>query len=499
MIPFNTYSIYELVAVMILAPLAVVFFLFYWKFGRQILDLLAAFIITCFTIVCLLVFLVDNIAPTGTNSYTISGASEASLSYVRVMYVVGLFALAFQMHFVLRYCNVRNFLSRHIWMVYALLILLTPIIWSKWFFQQRTVPLSSQSSWVCAAPWYPHVGPLMLFYIGIWLTILTIMLVSLYRPVSQTRETVNHYFNRIGMFRLLFVIGGVGGLLDIVFGSVGWVGITILPITAVCVAVILSNAMVRDRLDTERKRQHLDREMELASRIQRGLLPQTPPVIERFELAGWSHPANHTGGDTYDFVPLSDGQWMITLGDASGHGMGPALVIAETRALLRAISRGFTRPSLILYETDQILSVDLIEDMFVTCFVGVLDTTTNMLTFASAGQGPILFFDRSAERFSEIRPTVPPLGISLIPKPGNGDLKQQFNIGDLLVLVSDGFYETFNRQGEMFGIQRLKESLLRHCNLPGAEMIASVRGDVNCFVEATDHPDDLTMVVLQRF
>ncbi|MCK4626567.1 MAG: PP2C family protein-serine/threonine phosphatase [Phycisphaerae bacterium] len=463
------------------------------------MDLLAAFIITCFTIICLLTFLVDNVVPTGTNSYAISGAGEASLSCTRAMYAVGLFTLAFQMHFVLRYRNMRNFLSRHIWLVYALLILPTPFVWSKWFLQQRTEPLSSQSSWVCAVPWFPHFGPLVLLYIGIWLTVLTIMLVLLYRPVSQARETVNHFFKRIGAFRLSFVIGGVGGLLDAFLGGANWAGITIIPITAVFVAVILSTAMVMDRLDTERKQQHLDREMELASRIQRGLLPQTPPVVDRFELVGWSHPANHTGGDTYDFVPLSDGQWMITLGDASGHGMGPALVIAETRALLRAISRGFTCPSLILYEADQILSVDLIEDMFVTCFVGVLDTTTNMLTFASAGQGPILFFDRSAERFSEIRPTVPPLGISLVPKPGNGNLKQQFNIGDLLVLVSDGFYETFNRQGEMFGIQRLKESLLRHCNLPGAEMIASVRGDVNCFVEATDHPDDLTMVVLQRF
>ncbi len=75
--------------------------------------------------------------------------------------------------------------------------------------------------------------------------------------------------------------------------------------------------------------------MKIARDIQRGLLPSEAPRICSFDVAGFFAPADETGGDTYDFLALPDGRWMLLVADASGHGIGPALVIAETRATLR--------------------------------------------------------------------------------------------------------------------------------------------------------------------
>ena len=85
------------------------------------------------------------------------------------------------------------------------------------------------------------------------------------------------------------------------------------------------------------QKQQMERAMAIARDIQRGLLPDEAVTACGFDVAGFTQPADQTGGDIYDFMRLPDGRWMILVADASGHGIGPALVIAETRAMLRAL------------------------------------------------------------------------------------------------------------------------------------------------------------------
>ena len=115
------------------------------------------------------------------------------------------------------------------------------------------------------------------------------------------------------------------------------------------------------------------REFSLARTIQQGLLPKAPPVLPGLEIAGASHPAQETGGDYFDFIPMPDGHWGIAIGDASGHGIGPALLIAETRAYLRAFALTHADPGQVLDSVNQRLVEDITADYFVTLFLARLD------------------------------------------------------------------------------------------------------------------------------
>src|SRR5262249_19171050 len=114
-----------------------------------------------------------------------------------------------------------------------------------------------------------------------------------------------------------------------------------------------------ERRHAERVVHARDREFSLAHTIQQGLLPKAPPVLPGLASAGISHPAQETGGDYFDFIPMSDGHWGIVIGDASGHGIGAALLVAETRAYLRALALTNTDPGQILDSVNQRLVEDI--------------------------------------------------------------------------------------------------------------------------------------------
>ena len=140
----------------------------------------------------------------------------------------------------------------------------------------------------------------------------------------------------------------------------------------------------------------MERAMQIARDIQRGLLPKEPPEIPGYDVAGLSDPADETGGDTFDFIHLPSGQWAFVIADATGHGIGPALVIAETRAMLRACAHHSKADSAsvtqILNTVNYLLAHDLGGGNFVTCFMGIFDPESNEMTYASAGHGPMIFY-----------------------------------------------------------------------------------------------------------
>src|SRR5262249_26382920 len=111
-----------------------------------------------------------------------------------------------------------------------------------------------------------------------------------------------------------------------------------------------------------------EREFSLARTIQQGLLPKASPVLPRLEIGGVSLPTQETGGDYFDFIPASEGQWGIAIGDASGHGIGAALLMAETRAYVRAFVLTRTEPGQVLDCVNQRLVEDVTTDHFVTLF-----------------------------------------------------------------------------------------------------------------------------------
>jgi len=246
------------------------------------------------------------------------------------------------------------------------------------------------------------------------------------------------------------------------------------------------------------EKQRIERDLNLARDIQQGLLPAHAPDIRGFDVAGWNKPADQTGGDCFDYFRLDDGTLALTIADATGHGIGPALMIAECRALFRATASLSQNLHAIVGKVNDLLCIDLPDDRFVTAFFGLLSPDAGRLSFISAGQGPLLKYERATDAVSELRANGVPLGI--MPEIDFGEAATfDMKVGDMMVLVTDGFFEWCNAEREPFGVERLNEIIRSHRDASSSEIIRAMYSDVTAFV-GPDQPqdDDLTAVIIKR-
>ena len=188
---------------------------------------------------------------------------------------------------------------------------------------------------------------------------------------------------------------------------------------------------------------------------------------------------------------------MFMLGDATGHGVGPALVSAETRALMRSTASLTGNMSEIIQLVNRLLAQDLPGNRFTTAFLGILDTVGHNLVYASAGQGPILFYDSQKNQVDLLEVTGIPLGIMadfeydvVAPRP--------LRSGDIIALLTDGFYEWANPAGELFGADRASQIVLANASLPAGKILEAVHSEVRKFVQGTRQTDDLTAIIIKR-
>lgn len=246
------------------------------------------------------------------------------------------------------------------------------------------------------------------------------------------------------------------------------------------------------------QKQKMERAMQIAQEIQQALLPKEAPRMDGFEVAGFSKPADETGGDTYDFMMLPSGQCMFTVADATGHGIGPALIIAEARAMLRAqcYASENPQPDTILSATNDLLASDLTDGRFVTCFFGLLDPSASKLTYVSAGHGPNLFYHASEDRFDEEGATGLPMGV--MEGMPFGAMEHTFCAGDFALIMTDGFFEAIGPDGDEFGVHRVMDLLRKHRREPAGEMIAHLYAAVKAFTEGKPQADDLTAILLRK-
>lgn len=250
-------------------------------------------------------------------------------------------------------------------------------------------------------------------------------------------------------------------------------------------------------LDQFAEKRRIERDLGIARSIQQGLLPRENPSVPGFDVAGWSRPADETGGDFFDFLPLDDGRLALAIADATGHGIGPALVSVEARALFRAVAGGSAGLEAAVNAMHRLLCLDLPENRFVTAFCGVLDPASATLHYLSAGQGPILLYEAATASVRDL--PVQGLPLAFFPEATyEGVVRIVFAPGDALVLLTDGFYEWADRHGEGFGEQRVRDLIRTLHDRPAAEMIAEIYGAVVDFAGGTRQADDLTAVIVRR-
>ena len=243
--------------------------------------------------------------------------------------------------------------------------------------------------------------------------------------------------------------------------------------------------------------EQINHDLDLARSIQQGLMPARPPQLDDFEIAGWNQPANQTGGDYFDWQLLPDGQLAISIGDATGHGIGPALVSALCRAYARASFLADQKQEHILERLNTLLASDLADDRFVTFAVIFLNPANSNIKVLSAGHGPILWYQRGANKWENFEAQGIPLG--MIDGMSYEDSHLNYlRAGDMIVLVTDGFYEWQNPESEEFGLVRLKETIHAARDCSPEELIARLYTAVKDFSKGTAQNDDLTAVVLKR-
>jgi serine phosphatase RsbU (regulator of sigma subunit) len=205
-----------------------------------------------------------------------------------------------------------------------------------------------------------------------------------------------------------------------------------------------------------------EEELRIARRIQQPLFPRQAPVVPGFDIGGASFPAVLTGGDFFDYLPLGANGLGLVIGDVSGHGVGPALLMAATRAVLRAFARTTQDIGEILARTNELLTPDLVPDSrYVTLLLARLDPRTRTLQHTSASHRAGYVFDRSGTVREELLCTDLAVGWEG-PGPFTTAPKVQLTPGDLVLFLTDGILEAKAPTGEPFGIERTLAYVRRH-------------------------------------
>lgn len=249
--------------------------------------------------------------------------------------------------------------------------------------------------------------------------------------------------------------------------------------------------------ETNRKLEIVQHDLQVARSIQQSLLPQETPHIAGYEIAGWSRPADDTGGDYFDWKMLPNGKLVVSLADVTGHGIGPALLASVCHAYARSSFRTERDLPTALERINHDLAADLTGGRFVTFVAAICCPGCPDVEMLSAGHGPNFVYSHPEDRFRQINAQALPFGI--LPS-FHSDPQEHLHLhsGDILLLATDGFFEWENDQGEQFGVLRMEESIRSSRDLASAEIIMRLYETVNAFSNGTKQQDDLTAVVIKR-
>jgi hypothetical protein len=259
------------------------------------------------------------------------------------------------------------------------------------------------------------------------------------------------------------------------------------------IGVAWRNAQQTERLIAAREQQ---RELEIAKTIQLSLLPTSVPEIPGVRLGGICVPAKDVGGDYYDFLVQPDGRLGLVIADVSGHNVGAALLMAETRTMIRARANNIDTPRELLAELNRFFHDDLSRaELFVTMFFVQYHPHNGRAVYANAGHSPPLLWQQAIGQCQRLDSEGLILGVKR-----EFPYEQEFvdlAPGDVLLLYTDGIVEATNHSSELFGEERLAELLRESHALPPQELIERIFQQVRMFTGLHGFSDDVSLVVMR--
>jgi sigma-B regulation protein RsbU (phosphoserine phosphatase) len=237
-------------------------------------------------------------------------------------------------------------------------------------------------------------------------------------------------------------------------------------------------------------------DLEEARRVQQRLFPREMPRAAGWELAALCRPARLVGGDYLDVFEAAPGVVALAVGDVSGKGLGPALVMAHLHALVRARLVPPCCLGKFVAELNRYLLEMLPDEMFVTLFLGLLETDTGRLHHINAGHPPALLF--SGREGSPTRLADGGALLGILPGADYQAAQVVLPPGGLLAVFSDGLTEAHNRDGEMFREQRVRKALSAARSWSAGDALGALLGSVEEFHAGVGQEDDLSLLVVSR-
>ena len=258
-------------------------------------------------------------------------------------------------------------------------------------------------------------------------------------------------------------------------------------------------AFIRDiseRRRAERELREHEEQFKAARDIQQWMFPKGSPDFPGFDISGASFPAEAAGGDYFDYVSLPNERLGLAVADVAGHGIGPALLMAEARAYLRVLTKGRRNVGEILTRANLALAEDLSVECYITMILTSVDAKKRRLSWANAGHPAGLIIDKTGKRRLRMSRTGPPLGVRKDTRYGTKSNAALLD-GDIVVLLTDGFEEALSETDEFFGADKICEHVHQNRTLPAGEILASLRERVSEFVGSQGQADDLTGIIVK--
>jgi serine phosphatase RsbU (regulator of sigma subunit) len=244
------------------------------------------------------------------------------------------------------------------------------------------------------------------------------------------------------------------------------------------------------RLDEDR----LNRELEMAAKVQQELFPHVMPEMPGLDYAGLCRPARGVSGDYYDFLAFPNQRLGLLLADVSGKGMSAALLGAALHAAVRSNANADAiRCGEVLARVNQLLFETTAAERYATVFYAVYDAATRNLTYASAGHCPPILV--RGGKSHQLESLTPPVG--MLPTIPALEKTVSLSAGDWLLIFSDGIPEAADANGVEFGEQRLLDAIAYGRKETASEVCKAIANQVREYLREQRQPDDITLIALK--
>ena len=259
-------------------------------------------------------------------------------------------------------------------------------------------------------------------------------------------------------------------------------------------AISIENARL---YDAEKQKLAIERDLDLARKIQQGLLPGCIPNVNKLDICGQMIPAMQVGGDYYDLIKISDSKIFVVVGDVSGKGLSASLYMTKLQTMIQLACTVDKAPKQILVDINKRLYESLERSWFVTMTLALFDSSTNTVKFCRAGHMPLITASNGTISSYKTQGIGVGLESGIIFESSLVEEEVSFTHGQIFAFFSDGITEAMNESRDLFGEDKLSELLKDKSNKTSNELMDEIWESITQFRGHAEQSDDMTMVLVK--